>query len=449
MGGGEQLSEFLRGTIVGCHMCNKSIREISTMLNLPRSTVVSVLLRWKREGSTVALPRSGRPHKLAEEGRQVLQGKAMESGRALPAEFKTASGAKNEHPSHYCVRNRHVLLLTMYTDGQADLRPDFRLSRSTVVKLIDVLRSPFDHGWGLEVEVLVFLFWLASAASYRVVSRGFSIPRSTVYDIVHRMSDKVLSLKNRTIKFPSLVDIPNIAAGFERLSGSPALQNVVGSIGGCHIRIKRPVADAHCYFNRKLFYSIQLQAVCDHQGLFIDIFTGYPGSVRDTQVLRNSPLYVQGLYPPEGYCIVGDGGYPCMSRPIALVTPYREPVTNMMVARMVTAWNPQKKHLGQMTLIKCSQTYNVESKLGTDWLQPCQRQPISHQLSKSMITFRTGQKHVGPGKSEADASHQAPRTVSELGQHIPADQVNQTKSRIPRTVREQVQPDLFFQPSED
>ncbi|XP_011611241.1 uncharacterized protein isoform X5 [Takifugu rubripes] len=94
MGGGEQLSEFLRGTIVGCHMCNKSIREISTMLNLPRSTVVSVLLRWKREGSTVALPRSGRPHKLAEEGRQVLQGKAMESGRALPGEFQTASGAK-------------------------------------------------------------------------------------------------------------------------------------------------------------------------------------------------------------------------------------------------------------------------------------------------------------------------------------------------------------------
>ncbi|TWW55952.1 putative RNA-directed DNA polymerase from transposon X-element [Takifugu flavidus] len=36
----------------------------------------------------------------------------------------------------------------------------------------------------------------------------------------------------QTIKFPSLVDIPNIAAGFERLSGSPALQNVVGSIDG-------------------------------------------------------------------------------------------------------------------------------------------------------------------------------------------------------------------------
>lgn len=92
MEGGEQLSEFLRGTIVGCYTCKKSIREIATMLNLPQPTVTSVLLRWKREGSTVALPRRARPHKLAEEGRQVLEGTAMESGLALPAE--TVSGAK-------------------------------------------------------------------------------------------------------------------------------------------------------------------------------------------------------------------------------------------------------------------------------------------------------------------------------------------------------------------
>ncbi|TWW62777.1 hypothetical protein D4764_04G0014240 [Takifugu flavidus] len=243
----------------------------------------------------------------------------------------------------------------MYIDGQTDLRPDFRLSRSTVAKLIDVLRSPFDHSWGLEVEVLVYLFWLASTTSYRLVSRGFSIPQSIIYDIVHRMSDKILSLKNRTIKFPSLVDIPNIAAGFQRLSGSPALQNVVGSIDGCHIRIKSPGAHAHCYFNRKLFYSIQLQAVCDHQGLFIDIFTGYPGSVHDARVLGNSPLYVQGLYPPEGYCIVGDGGYPCMSRPIALVTPYREPLKNMMVARF------NRHHAKARSVM-------WESKFGTDSL---------------------------------------------------------------------------------
>lgn len=84
------MSEFLRGKIVGCYTCKKSIREIAAMLNLPQPTVTSVLLRWKREGSTAAL----RPHKLAEEGRQVVERTAMESGLALPDEFQTASGAQ-------------------------------------------------------------------------------------------------------------------------------------------------------------------------------------------------------------------------------------------------------------------------------------------------------------------------------------------------------------------
>lgn len=89
MGGGE-LSEFQRGTVVGCHLCKKSVREISAMLDLPRSAVISVLLKWKREGATTALPRRGRPHKLKEEGRD---GAEMES--ALPSVCAlTASGAK-------------------------------------------------------------------------------------------------------------------------------------------------------------------------------------------------------------------------------------------------------------------------------------------------------------------------------------------------------------------
>ncbi|KAM6941169.1 aminoacyl tRNA synthase complex-interacting multifunctional protein 1-like isoform 2-T2 [Lycodopsis pacificus] len=97
MGRSEELSDFQRGTVVGCHMCKKSVREISALLNLPRSTVSAVILKWKRGGITTALPRSGRPHKLKEEDRQVLEKVALEncspSVEALTAEFQTASGA--------------------------------------------------------------------------------------------------------------------------------------------------------------------------------------------------------------------------------------------------------------------------------------------------------------------------------------------------------------------
>ncbi|KAM9314564.1 aminoacyl tRNA synthase complex-interacting multifunctional protein 1-like isoform 2-T2 [Pholidichthys leucotaenia] len=98
MGRGKELSDFQRGTVVGCHICNKSVREISALLNLPRSTVSYVIRNWKNGGITTALPRSGRPHKLKEEQRQMLERVAMEtcltSIQALTAEFQNASGAK-------------------------------------------------------------------------------------------------------------------------------------------------------------------------------------------------------------------------------------------------------------------------------------------------------------------------------------------------------------------
>ncbi|CAI9588015.1 unnamed protein product [Staurois parvus] len=36
MGRSEELSEFKRGPVIGCHLCNKSIRDISWLLNIPR-----------------------------------------------------------------------------------------------------------------------------------------------------------------------------------------------------------------------------------------------------------------------------------------------------------------------------------------------------------------------------------------------------------------------------
>ncbi|XP_033638911.1 putative nuclease HARBI1 [Asterias rubens] len=101
----------------------------------------------------------------------------------------------------------------------------------------------------------------------------------------------------------------------------------VGSIDGTHIKIMPPNARREDYINHKLFYSINMQAVCDHRGVFMDIFAGYPGSVHDARVLKCSPLYRQRGYPPEGYYIVGDSAYPCQSRPLAILTPYKAAIT--------------------------------------------------------------------------------------------------------------------------
>ncbi|KAJ8367962.1 hypothetical protein SKAU_G00079900 [Synaphobranchus kaupii] len=242
---------------------------------------------------------------------------------------------RNLQLQNYCTINHHVPVMKIYFDGESELRTDYRLSRQTLDHLIQSLHNHSDHGWGHVVDVLVFVFWLASATSYRVVSRAFDIPRSTVHNIIHRVAEEILAIQRQVILLPGN-ELEEIGAGFARLAHSAAFSTAVGAIDGCQVRVKPPHTDSQCYLNRKLFFSIQLQAVCDHTGKFLDIFVGYTGSVHDSRVLRNSPLYVEQLYPPEGYCILGDGGYPCLELPICILTPYREPVRSPVAARFNT-----------------------------------------------------------------------------------------------------------------
>ncbi|CAI9563067.1 unnamed protein product [Staurois parvus] len=58
MGRSQELSEFKRGIVIGCHLCNKSIREISLLLNIPRSIVSGIITKWKQLGTTATQPQS-------------------------------------------------------------------------------------------------------------------------------------------------------------------------------------------------------------------------------------------------------------------------------------------------------------------------------------------------------------------------------------------------------
>ncbi|CAI9536771.1 unnamed protein product, partial [Staurois parvus] len=54
-------------------LCNKSIREMSLLLNIPQSTVSGIITKWKQLGTTEAQIQSGRPHKMTERGQCMLK----------------------------------------------------------------------------------------------------------------------------------------------------------------------------------------------------------------------------------------------------------------------------------------------------------------------------------------------------------------------------------------
>lgn len=122
-------------------------------------------------------------------------------------------------------------------------------------------------------------------------------------------------VNEHNIGYPQRDQLDNIGQGFAHLAQHDAFSKAVGAIDGCHICIKPPNTHKEDYFNYKQFHSIQMQAICDDTGRFINVFIGYPGSVHDTRIFKNSPIYLNAEYPPKGYFLLDDGGYPCLETP--------------------------------------------------------------------------------------------------------------------------------------
>ena len=60
-----------------------------------------------------------------------------------------------------------------------------------------------------------------------------------------------------------------------------------------------------------LLNSIPLQLVCDDNMVFRDVLVGWPGSVHDCRILRNSSLLETAANKFTGDShLLGDGGYP-------------------------------------------------------------------------------------------------------------------------------------------
>ncbi|GFW21779.1 tRNA-binding domain-containing protein [Trichonephila clavipes] len=92
----KEFSEFDRGSIEGCHLCRKSVRETADILQKPKSTVSDVIVKWKRRGIDTAEKRTGRPKILGERSRRTLKRVVKQSCKSslveISQEFQSSSG---------------------------------------------------------------------------------------------------------------------------------------------------------------------------------------------------------------------------------------------------------------------------------------------------------------------------------------------------------------------
>ena len=138
--------------------------------------------------------------------------------------------------------------------------------------------------------------------------------------MVMMVSRCLVDLRHHVIRWPDNQGLQAMADSFAERCNFPG---VVGAVDGTHVPILGPSEDPAAYINRKGRPSIQLQAVCDKQLLFIDVYTGWPGSVHDSRVFFNSPLRMKlenGILPVQ-YHLLGDSAYQLKNY---LMVPFRD-----------------------------------------------------------------------------------------------------------------------------
>ncbi|CAI9576149.1 unnamed protein product, partial [Staurois parvus] len=75
--------------MIGCHLCNKSIHEISLLLNIPQSAVSGITTKWKQLGTTANQPKSERGQHMLK--CTVCRSRQL-SAEAINKELQTSCG---------------------------------------------------------------------------------------------------------------------------------------------------------------------------------------------------------------------------------------------------------------------------------------------------------------------------------------------------------------------
>lgn len=214
-----------------------------------------------------------------------------------------------------------------FTD--VEFKKRFRFSKESVGHIVDLIKGDIEYldtrGSPLSPrqQVMIALRYYATGSFQIIISDLFGVNQSTICRTVHKVSRAIAKLSSHYIKMPPESEISSCMASFYKLKKMP---QVIGCIDGTHIPIIYPGGDnAELYRNRKGYFSINVQAICDSNSKFINLVARWHGSAHD-QTIFNFSSIKQRFENNEfnGGILLGDSGYGCKRY---LLTPYRNPNT--------------------------------------------------------------------------------------------------------------------------
>ncbi|CAI6352599.1 unnamed protein product [Macrosiphum euphorbiae] len=218
-------------------------------------------------------------------------------------------------------RFRSLIITDPFTLSHRLFVKNFRLTKDVVRDLINLLKPHIvsnhirSSAIDLNTKVFITLNFLATGSYQSPIgnSRFMALSQPTVSLCI---SEVVAALNlpeifNVWVKFPKDInELTDIRNGFYRDTGFP------GVIGSC------------IYINRKGYYSINVQLICDSKLKILNVNALFPGSTHDIHVWNNSSVLpiLQELYRRNynDFYLLGDSGYPLRQW---LLTPISNPST--------------------------------------------------------------------------------------------------------------------------
>jgi hypothetical protein len=87
----------LRDRFVLRNRSGEGYQKMSAALKVPKNTVASIILKWKKFGTTKTLPRPGHLAKLSNRGRRALVREATKNPMVTQTELQSSSVVMGEH----------------------------------------------------------------------------------------------------------------------------------------------------------------------------------------------------------------------------------------------------------------------------------------------------------------------------------------------------------------
>ena len=124
----------------------------------------------------------------------------------------------------------------------------------------------------VEKKVGLFLYFIASTASYRTLSNLLGLPRGFVYICIRKVAAALLrKLKPKYLSIAKGDELARMIANYKEKWG---FSMCAEAIDGIHIPVTTPQQNHESYNNRKSHHSIVMEALADSNYLFLFLWGG-------------------------------------------------------------------------------------------------------------------------------------------------------------------------------